>query len=383
MTRRNDAESGPTRRTVLKWCGACVACLAPVFGLPRTARAQAGAEGLVRTKVSPFFTPLESGEIRCDLCPKGCRIPEGKRGLCRVRENRKGQCTSLVFGNPCTFQLDPIEKNPFFHVLPGTRSLSLSTAGCNFACKFCQSWEMALVGPEEVYAYDIPPATVVKKAGEMKARSVAYTFGEPVVFYEYMDAVGLLARKAGFRNLIHSNGFIQKAPLEKLCKGLDAANIDLKGFSPTFYRKLCGGELDPVLETLKTLHRAKVHLEITNLLIPTMNDDMSVVRDMCLWVKKELGSSTPLHFSRFYPLYKLANLPPTPVATLVKARSVARDTGLEYVYLDNVPGHEGGNTFCPACKKKIIRRMGFMVGEVRLKSGKCGFCGKPIPGIWA
>lgn len=172
-------------------------------------------------------------------------------------------------------------------------------------------------------------------------------------------------------------------PLRNLCKVLDAANIDLKGFTETFYRELCSGELDPVLETLRTLKKERIHVEITNLMIPLKNDEMSMVREMCLWVKRELGADTPIHFSRFYPLYQLRNLPPTPVSTLEKARAVALSSGLEYVYIGNVPGHEGENTFCPRCKKMVIQRTGYMIGEMHLKGGKCGYCGKPIPGIWA
>ena len=361
---------------------ACVLSLSHLFGFLGTARAQMAQKGLIRRKPSPYFSALEEEAIRCELCPKFCQIPKGERGLCRVRENRNGKCNSLVYGSPCIFQLDPIERKPFFHVLPATRSLSVATAGCNFECKFCQTWEMALASPEEVYAYDIPPETVVKKAKEMKARSVAYTFGEPVVFYEYMVEIGSLARKAGLLSLIHSNGFINPDPLEGLCKTLDAANIDLKGFSQAFYRQLCGGELDPVLETLRILKQKDIHVEITNLIIPSMNDGMSQIREMCLWVRKELGTGTPVHFSRFYPLYKLTNLPPTPVSTLEQARSVALSSGLDYVYIGNVPGHEGENTFCPRCKKVLIERTGYMIGEMRLKKGKCGYCGEPIPGIW-
>jgi len=181
----------------------------------------------------------------------------------------------------------------------------------------------------------------------------------------------------------HSNGFINPGPLKNLCKVLDAANIDLKGFTENFYHELCSGELTPVLETLKTLKKEKVHLEITNLIIPTKNDELSVLKEMCLWIKKELGADTPIHFSRFYPLYKLKALPPTPVSTLDKARAVALSAGLEYVYVGNIPGHVGENTFCPKCKKMIIQRTGYMVGEINLKDGKCRYCGKPIPGIWA
>ena len=198
-----------------------------------------------------------------------------------------------------------------------------------------------------------------------------------------MVDVGPCAKNEGLLSLVHSNGFINPGPLRNLCSSLDAANIDLKAFTDEFYRELCGGELDPVLETLKTLKQENIHVEITNLIIPTKNDDMSMVREMCLWVRAELGSDTPIHFSRFYPLYKLKNLPPTPVSTLEEARKVALSSGLEYVYIGNVPGHEGENTFCPRCKKMIIQRTGFMIGEVHLKGGKCKYCGKPIPGIWA
>ena len=237
--------------------------------------------------------------------------------------------------------------------------------------------------PEEVYSYDFPPESAVVKAKEAGARSIAYTYVEPTIFYEYMFDTGLLAKKAGLLNVCHSNGFINPAPLRDLCRVLDAADIDLKGFTEAFYREICEGELNPVLQTLKTLKKESVHLEITNLMVPTKNDDGAVLKEMCLWIRKELGADTPIHFSRFYPLYKLKTLPPTPVSTLEKARAIALSAGLEYVYIGNVPGHESESTFCPRCKKAVIRRTGFMVGEVHLKGGKCGYCGKPIPGIWA
>jgi pyruvate formate lyase activating enzyme len=372
------------KRDFLKFCGMsfCLLSAAHLFGFPETSRAQMAKKGLIKTKLSPYFTSLDGGEIQCELCPKRCRVPKGKRGFCRVRENREGKYYSLVYGNPCAVHLDPIEKKPFFHVLPATTSFSLATAGCNFECKFCQNWEISQASPEDVYSYDVPPEMVVNKAKEMGARSVAYTYVEPSIFYEYMSDVGFLVKKAGLLNVYHSNGFINPNPLRSLCKVLDAANIDLKGFTEAFYREICSGELTPVLETLKILKQEKVHLEITNLVIPTKNDEMSIVKEMCLWVKKELGADTPIHFSRFYPLYKLRSLPPTPVSTLEKARAVALSSGLEYVYIGNIPGHEGENTFCPKCKKMIIQRTGYMIGDIHLKGGKCGYCGKPIPGIW-
>ena len=375
---------GMTKREFLRFCGTsfCTISLAHIFSFPETVRAQMAKKGLIRVKLSPYFTSLDGGEIQCELCPRRCRLSRGKRGFCRVRENRDGKCYSLVYGNPCVIHLDPIEMECFFHVLPGTRSLTLATAGCNFQCKFCENWEISQASPEDVYSYDIPPELVVKRAKQMRARSIASTYVEPTILYEYMVEIGSIAKKAGLLNLMHSNGFINLGPLRNLCTVLDAANIDLKGFSDEFYGELCGGERAPVLETLKTLKQENIHVEITNLIIPTKNDDMSLVREMCLWVKGELGSDTPIHFSRFYPLYKLKNLPPTPVSTLEKARSVALSCGLEYVYIAKIPGHEGENTFCPECKKMLIQRTGYMVGEVHLKSGKCVYCGKPIPGIW-
>lgn len=373
-----------TRREVLRFCGRSLSFLAAscLLGFPEPSQAQGLKKGLIKTKLSPLYTSLEGGEIQCELCPHRCRVSIGRRGLCRVRENRDGKYYSLVYGNPCAIHPDPIEKKPFFHVLPGTISFSLATAGCNFQCKFCRNWEISQASPEDVFSYDVPAEMIVKKAKEIGARSIAYTYVEPTVFYEYMLDIAELTQRAGLLNVTHSNGFINPAPLQKLCKVLHAANIDLKGFSETFYRELCSGELHPVLETLKILKREKVHLEITNLMIPTKNDEQTMVREMCLWIKRELGADTPIHFSRFYPLYKLRTLPPTPISTLEKARAVALSEGLEYVYIGNIPGHEAENTFCPKCKKRIIQRTGYMVGEIHMKAGKCKFCGKPIPGIW-
>jgi pyruvate formate lyase activating enzyme len=287
-----------------------------------------------------------------------------------------------VYGNPAAIHLDPIEKKTYFHVLPSSGSLSLATAGCNLHCKFCQNWEISQAEPEEIYSYDVPPDMVVRKAREMQARSVAYTYTEPTVFYEFMFDTCRLAAQAGLLNVMHSNGFINPAPLQELCPFLDAANIDLKGFSESFYRDLCQGVQAPVLESLKILKRNGIHLEITNLIIPTRNDDMDMIRRMSLWIKTELGADTPLHFTRFYPLYKLKSLPPTPVTTLEQARAAAKTAGLEFVYIGNVPGHEGANTYCPRCGRTIIRRAGFMVVDYKVKDGACPYCGAPIPGIW-
>ena len=371
-----------SRRLFLK-ASACSVFLWSLAGLPSFALAQREKKGLIGTKLSPYFVALNNQRIQCQLCPRECLVSNGERGFCGVRENRNGKYYSLVYGNPCAVHVDPIEKKPFYHLLPTSTSFSIATAGCNFRCKFCQNWEISQTTPDETYNLELPPEKVVALAKKAGSRSIAYTYVEPTIFFEYMTDTASLARKEGILNVYHSNGFINPGPLKELCRVLDAANIDLKGFTEEYYSNMSQGHLAPVLQTLKTLKNEGVHLEITNLMIPTKNDDVDTVRKMCAWIKSEVGADTPVHFSRFYPLYKLRNLPPTPVSTLEKSRKIAMDLGLEYVYIGNVPGHEGERTFCPRCKKLLIVRQGYSVGEVHLNKGKCKFCGKPISGIWA
>jgi pyruvate formate lyase activating enzyme len=378
------ADGGLDRRDFLKAAttGISALCFTGFLSLARKAEAQTPRRGFISPTRSPWFSALPDAHIRCTLCPKQCRIRPGGRGQCRVRENREGHGYTLAYGNPCLVQLDPVERKPFFHVLPGSRALSVSTAGCPLECKFCEVWDMALAAPEDVHAYDLAPGKIVEYARAAGAQSVSYAFGEPVAFYEYMAEVSELARQAGFLNLVHTSGYISPEPLEALSGRLDAVNIDLKSFDPAFYRELCGAELAPVLETLRRLKAAQIHVEITNLVIPTLNDDPGLIGRMCDWIRNELGADVPIHFARFYPLYKLANLPPTPVSALDRARAAALDAGLEYVYIARVTGHEGENTFCPGCGGKVIQRMGFVIEEINLKGGHCGYCGVPIPGRW-
>jgi pyruvate formate lyase activating enzyme len=341
-----------------------------------------GHWGLVEAKLSPYFKPLAGKEVQCLLCPRGCVVSPGERGHCEVRENREGKLYSLVYGNPCAVHIDPIEKKPFFHVLPGTSSFSIATAGCNIDCKFCQNWEISQELPEKTYNFRLPPAMVVKLARENQCATIASTYVEPTIFFEYMYDVSLAAQKKGVLSVCHSNGYINPRPLADLCQYLAAACIDLKGFTEDFYQEITGGTLQPVLTTIKTLRAKGIHVELVNLLIPTKNDDMKMVKEMCLWIKNELGPNVPLHFSRFYPLYKLRNLPPTPTESLDRAREMALAAGLEYVYIGNVPGHPGENTYCPSCKKVIIARRGYSILANHVVKGKCRFCGKRIPGIW-
>ena len=387
---KGNGMNGMTRREFLGTCAkysllfSSLASVPSLFGFVKGTDAYNIKRewGLIKTKLSPYYTPLEDKKIRCDLCPRECVVSEGKRGYCEVRENRDGKYYSLVYGNPVTWHIDPIEKKPFFHVLPASGSFSIATTGCNFDCKFCQNYEISQARPEETANFDMPAELVVASAKKTGCRSIASTYVEPTIFYEYMYDIGVLAKKEGILNVCHSNGYINQKPLKALCKVLDAACIDLKGFTEEFYRNLTEGTLQPVLETLKTLKAEGVHVEIVNLVVPTKNDSMEEIRQMCLWIKEELGSDIPLHFSRFYPMYKLRNLPPTPVPTLEEARKVAISVGLHYVYIGNVPGHEGENTYCPTCKKLLIQRIGYRILQNQLIGRKCPSCGHPQPGIW-
>jgi len=391
MPEKNTHDNGLSRREFLKASagGICTLGLAGIFGCTwgqneqKTPLLQVAQKGLVRPTHSPWFSKLGNAKIQCQLCPKRCELAEGERAPCRVRLNRDGAGYTMTYGNPALIQEDPVERKPFFHVVPGSWSLSIATAGCNLECKFCEVWDMTQVAPEEIHAYDMPPKTVVAHACAANVRSISYAFGEPVAFYEYMVAVATLAKEAGLLNLIHTAGYIQPEPLKELSVYLDAANVDLKSFDPMFYQEVIGGELEPVLGTLKLLRDAGVHIEITNIIIPTLNDDMGKISEMCRWIVSELGTSVPVHFARFYPLYKLSDLPRTPVSTLDKARNTALDAGLNFVYVSRVTGHEGENTFCPVCGGIVIKRVGFVIDEMHLENGKCKHCGTDIPGRWA
>jgi pyruvate formate lyase activating enzyme len=296
--------------------------------------------------------------------------------------NKDGRLYSLVYGKPCAVHVDPIEKKPFFHFLPGTTAFSIATAGCVLSCKFCQNWQISQAKPEETDTYDLPPEKVVSNAVSYKCRSVTYTYTEPTVFYEYMYDTAVIAKKQGIRNTMHSCGYINEKPLRILSKYMDAADIDLKGFTEDFYSRICSGSLRPVLNSLAILKEEGVWLEITNLVIPTLNDDPKNIKEMSRWIVKNLGPDVPLHLSRFFPHYKLTNLPPTPIETLEGARKTALDTGLKYVYIGNIR-HEGENTFCTKCKKMLIERIGYFVKQNHIANGKCKFCSTSIAGVWS
>jgi pyruvate formate lyase activating enzyme len=354
--------------------------------LPRRSRAApayGGLEmGLVRRRPAAHFTQLSNGDVRCDLCPRRCRIEAGGRGLCGVRENAHGTLHTVAYGNPCALNIDPIEKKPFYHVLPATRTLSLATAGCNLRCKSCLNWEASQARPEETYNYELPPAEVVARAESYRCRSIASSYVEPVVFIEYMLDVARLCRDRPLLHLMHSAGYVNRAPLEEICRLIDGACIDLKGFTDEFYQDLVGGELGPVLEALTTLKERRVHTEIVNLLIPGKNDAPDTLRAMCRWIRRELGPEVPVHFYRFYPRYRLKSVPPTPVPTLERARAIAMEEGLHFAYIANVPEHPGKHTWCPECGELLVRRVGLITEVVALAGGRCGKCGHAIPGLW-
>lgn len=329
-----------------------------------------------------YYQKLSGNFVQCNLCFRRCTIPDGGRGYCGVRENRKGILYTLVYGKPSAVHVDPIEKEPLHHFLPGGRILCIGTAGCNFKCSFCHNWHLAASLPEEIRKYDLPPEKIVEMALEHEVEAISFTYNEPTIFYEYMYDVSKLAKEKGLRVVFHTNGAMNSEPLRELLKYVDAVTVDLKAFTAEFYKVTSFSKLEPVLNTLKILKEEGVWFEIVNLVIPTQNDDMENIREMCIWIKDNLGGDVPVHFSRFSPAYKLTMLPPTPVETLEDARKICLDSGMNYVNIGNVPGHEANSLFCPKCGKKLIHRIHFTVLGNNLKDGKCPSCGHEIPGVW-
>ncbi len=326
--------------------------------------------------------PKEETIIRCFLCANGCAIVNGQRGRCRTRMNVNGELRSLVYGRPISIHIDPIEKKPFYNYLPGAAAFSLATAGCPLSCKFCQNWEISQSSPEDHQVPFTPPARIVAAAHTNKSPVIAFTYNEPTVFTEYLTDIAREAKKHGIRSVLISCGFMNEAPLAEMCQTLDAIKIDLKGYSENFYRTVCGANLQPVLKSIKQAAKSRVHLEIVNLVVPTLNDSDKMINGLIDWVMGEVGPDVPVHFSRFHPDYQMLNLPPTPVTTLERAYNMAMSKGMHYPYVGNVPDHPGNNTYCPNCKKAVIKRQGFFVTEINIKDGSCKFCKRKIAGVW-
>jgi len=311
-----------------------------------------------------------------------CLIEPGQSGECRVRINIDGVLRTVVYGYPCSMHDDPIEKKPLFHFLPASRILSVATAGCNLHCLNCQNWQISQANPEDTPAYFCPPERLVKIAKEKNYQSIAYTYTEPIIYYEYTYDTSKLAREAGVRNVLVTAGYINEEPWRKLLEVVDAANIDLKGMTEEFYRKICSATLKPVQDALIIARASGILVEVTNLVIPTLNDKPEQIRKLARWVKVNLGGETPLHFSGFYPQHRMQHLPSTSLKKLETARDIAMEEGLDFVYIGNVQSEHGENTYCPNCKKLLIERVRYIIRRNRLKNGCCPDCGKEIYGVW-
>jgi pyruvate formate lyase activating enzyme len=324
-----------------------------------------------------------AGLVKCLLCAHGCVLRPGESGRCRVRLNVQGELRSLSYGRPVAVHVDPIEKKPFYHFLPGASAYSFGSSGCPLRCKFCQNWELSQSSPGDLPARFTPPVEIADAAAERRAPVIAFTYNEPTTFTEYLLDVAEAGRARGMRSVLVSCGLMREAPLADMCRSLSAIKIDLKGFSEEFYRTVCGAELAPVLRSIAQVAKSGTHLEIVNLVVPTLNDNDKALQGLSAWVVRELGPDVPVHFTRFHPDYQLLNLPPTPIATLERAREIARAAGIRYAYVGNVPGHPGNHTYCPACGKAVVRRDNFFVGEMNIVKGRCKFCQRPIAGVWS
>lgn len=332
-----------------------------------------------------FYKKLEAQKVQCELCPHNCLILPKSRGLCGVRENRDGSLFSLVYGRIISAQVDPIEKKPLFHFLPGSTSCSVATVGCNFRCDFCQNYGISQAPREKkpIVGQETSPEEVVATAVAQGCQSISYTYTEPTIFFEFAYDCAKLAKAKGIRNIFVTNGFTNPAPIELIAPYLDAANVDLKSFRDDYYKKICGGRLAPVLETLKLMKKLRIWVEITTLLIPGLNDSDQELKELAAFIKNELGEETPWHLSAFFPTYKMQDIPPTPEATLRRAREIGLAAGLKYVYTGNLPIQGAEDTYCPQCREPLITRTGFLVLS-NLIGGKgiCPKCARPIAGVW-
>jgi pyruvate formate lyase activating enzyme len=322
-------------------------------------------------------------QIQCTLCPKFCVIPDGEAGLCRIRINRDRKLYTMIYGQPCSIAFHPMEQGPIFHAFPGSKCLGIATAGCNLRCKYCQNWQMSQFSSEETENYDLPPVKVVELAQENKCKAIVFAYTDPIVAYEYVMDIAKNARAKGLKTVLVTAGYVDTQPLVNLCKYMDVIRIDLKSFSEKFYKDTVEGTLQPVLKAIKTVHDSNSWLEIVDPLVMGFNDSPEEIREMCKWILKNVGADVPLHFLKFFPAYKMRNFPPTSEAVLTQSRKIAMEIGIKYVYVGNLPGHVGENTFCPKCEKRLIARAGYLgLTENNIVNNKCRFCGYSIPGLW-
>ncbi len=378
--------SPSSRRDWLVQVAACAGCA--LLAAPGRAQAAAEPGESLRDADFPaiecqFYKKLPEKRIQCQICPRECAVAELERGTCGSRENRGGLYFTLAHSRAVALHNDPIEKKPFFHVLPGSKSLSVAAAGCNLECKFCQNWEISQARPEQIPARLVSPRRLHERARALGAPSITFTYTEPVTFYEYAHDTAQLSAETGVRTLLVTAAFIQGPPLAALAPRLGAIKVDLKALREPFYEQWCRGRLKPVLDALLTIRKAGTWLEIVVLVIPTLNDGEAENRELARWVAQNLGRDVPVHFTRFHPMFRLRNLPPTPVSTLERCQALARAEGLRFAYVGNVPGHPGENTLCPGCSKVVVRRYGFHIDENRLRAGRCPDCGAAVPGVWS
>lgn len=331
---------------------------------------------------SRFWIPLQDKGTQCFICPLHCRLKPGETCFCRTRSNLDGRLITKAYNNPCVLTIDPVEKMPLSHVLPGTSTLSLAVGGCNLRCLYCQNWQQSQAKPETLDTFDLPREKAVDGAARRNCPTIAYTYTEPVAFYEYMRDVAEFAKSKGIRNVCASAMFIEKEPLRAVTKHFDAFSVSLKAFDEKFYDKVLGIRLQPVLDAIVELKAQKVWTEVVTLVIPTYNDDFARIREQAKWHRRNLGEDTPLHFGRFTPEYRLKDLPRTPAETLERCRDIAREEGLKHVYIFNLSPHEGNHTYCPGCGAVAIERLGFRIVENAMKGSACGKCGAAIPGVW-
>ncbi len=374
------------RRNFFKLCAAALAgvgagrLIEPLF--PAWMR-EASADNHQLQHEARYYSKLNDNKVECELCFRNCVVSEGERGFCRNRENKDGSLYNVVYGRPSAVNVDPIEKEPMHHFFPDTQILCIGTAGCNFRCKFCHNWHLSQQSLEELGRYqELAPEKAVEEAKFRGVPSISFTYNEPTTFYEYMYDIAEIAQQEDLNVIFHTNGALEEEPLRDLMQHMDAVTVDLKAFTDDYYRDLSRASLDPVLNSIKIIREEGAWLELVNLVLPDYNDDPAEIQEMCRWIKKEVGEETPLHFSRFFPSYQLTDLSPTPVSTLERAHEIARQEGLKYVSIGNVPGHIYNSTFCPECESEIIVRHHFSVQSINLDQGRCQNCQAEIAGVW-
>ncbi len=371
----------------------CLGCTMAATALTQTDLLPPALGGLQNAMAFDYTTELSSvearyyekqpgGGIKCKLCPRNCLVTDLERGYCGVRENRGDIYHTLVYARPCSMNIDPIEKKPLFHFYPGSQAFSIATAGCNSNCKFCQNWEISQVRPEQTQNFDLPPEEIIQICKQRKIPTIAYTYSEPVIFYEYMYDTAERGHKDDIRSVMITGGYIESKPLAEIQPHLDAIKVDLKAIRQDYYKDIVHVDLKPVLDGIVQIKKAGTWLELVYLVVPTLNDTEDEFRELAVWIKNNLGPDVPLHFSRFYPQYLLKDLPPTPLKTLETAWQICKAEGLHFVYLGNIPGHEAESTYCPNCGKIVIGRKGFRIVNYNLDGNKCKFCKREIPGLF-